>query len=103
MNLNQLRAVARLLDVKRWNMVRTTREQSVLEHSAMVGTISARIVTRLRQADPNCLWTPQEAMYVNFDNPARFGGAKITLVGVGERNDHVVSVEDYLESFTTVG
>jgi len=41
--------------------------------------------------------------YVNFDNPARFGGAKITLVGVGERNDHVVSVEDYLESFTTVG
>lgn len=63
MDMNQMRAIQRLSDVKRWNMVRTSRDQSVLEHSAMVGVIAARIASKLRQVDPYSAWEPSQAMY----------------------------------------
>ncbi len=42
-----MRAGLRLVDVARWNMVRTTRAQSVMEHSAAVAFIAARLATKV--------------------------------------------------------
>ncbi len=51
MDRKHMRDAMRLVDVKRWNMVRTTRDQSVIEHSAAVSLIAARLATML-EMDP---------------------------------------------------
>lgn len=47
MDMNHMRAGLRLQDVARWNMVRTIRPQSVMEHSAAVAFIAARLATKM--------------------------------------------------------
>lgn len=47
MEFKIMREALRTADVKRWNMVRTTRDQSVIEHSAAVAIIAARLATLL--------------------------------------------------------
>ncbi|QRE00549.1 hypothetical protein [Burkholderia phage BCSR129] len=56
MDQKHMRAGLRLADVKRWNMVRTIRDQSTLEHSASVGFIAARLADILGK-------DPMQAMY----------------------------------------
>jgi putative nucleotidyltransferase with HDIG domain len=47
MDKQHMRAGLRLQDVARWNMVRTIRSQSVMEHSAAVAFIAGRLATKL--------------------------------------------------------
>lgn len=47
MDMKHMRAGLRLADVNRWNMVRTIRQQSVLEHSASVAFIAARLAAEI--------------------------------------------------------
>ena len=56
MDREHMRAGLRLQDVARWNMVRTIRPQSVMEHSAAVAFIAARLATKMGL-------DPKEAMY----------------------------------------
>ena len=46
MDKKHMRAGLRLVDVARWNMVRLQRGQSVLEHSAAVAFIAARLAQK---------------------------------------------------------